>query len=430
MARVNFLYFVLVFGLTAKVLAKDPKINRYDGIGPDVLCVYPVDGQYTFLQRLLFYILMTFGVLARRRKWLVVGALTTAMSYSAAAAIHAMLLVSSPGRDYVDLNIYAIYSVTSAGIILSVLLLVWSTTLGKVGRRLRYIVLLWFALVVVGSFFAIGIMFARENHSGPPPCLNPETVDAPAASLFPSETEDCTYVCLPQGGLFHTEDQILAWPNRISATSDITAIYFPTAASYILTFVIIAIVTHIRQRRRNDQKFQHPNVPVIQLDSKPRINLTLKEKFQKWWSHRSEAMTPVRSLEFPTKTQYPKFWAACEYYACFALFGAVAANTIMNEVRMYGFPTNEDPQEVGQWAPWVAVGLVVLAQVINKYAKLRWGERGTDDEERGFDRIRQNLEASMARRGWIAPRQLMSDTDDDLALSRAESWESKRRYSL
>lgn len=75
------------------------------------------------------------------------------------------------------------------------------------------------------------------------------------------------------------------------------------------------------------------------------------------------------------------------------------------------------------------VGLVILAQIINKYTKFGWGEKGTD-EEYGFDRVRQDLEASMARWGWIAPRQLMSDADDNIALSRAETWKSKRRYSL
>lgn len=426
MGQTSLLYAVLIFSSIATGLAEKSSGNRYGGVGPDVLCVYPVDGQYTFLQRLLFYVLLTFGVLARRRKWLVIGALTTAMSYSGAAAIHAMLLVS-PGRDYVDLNIYAIYSVTSTAVILSVLLLLWSTTLGRAGRRLRYIVMIWFVLVLVGSIFTMGIMYARETHSMAPACLNPEAVDTSAASILASETEACSYVCFHEGGrIFRSEDQILAWQNRISSARDITAIYFPTAIAYLVSFSVIGIVHRIQTRRKTQQRCLDLTVTALHPTPKPPGYFSFENKVQEWRSSRSETMVSTPPSFWPSKR---KFWAGCEYFSFFALFGAVAANGIMSEVRIYWFPVNENPQEVGQWAPWVAVGLVIIAQIINKYSKLRWEGRN-GDEERGFDRIRQNLEASMTRRGWIAPRQLMTDTGDNSDLERTETWGSKRRYSL
>ena len=57
------------------------------------LCVYPISGQYGFLNRLLFYILMIFSLIARRHDWLAAAALGTAMTYAASAAVHAFALL-------------------------------------------------------------------------------------------------------------------------------------------------------------------------------------------------------------------------------------------------------------------------------------------------------------------------------------------------
>ena len=424
----NIVLGTLVFGCMTTVLAGTPMTNRYGGYGPDVLCVYPVDGQYTFLQRLLFYVLLVFGVLARRKKWLVVGALTTAMSYSGAAAIHAMLLVTRD-HSYIDLNIFGIFAITSAGVMLSVLLFRWSTTLGKAGRRLRYIVILWLLLLLVGSVFAVGIMYARQTYAAAPACLDPETVDSSVASLFPSDTENCTYVCFHQSGrLFHSPDQIIAWPNKIHQASDITSIYFPTAISYLGAFIVFTIIFRVRQRKQRGihSRNRTPTPLSSSTSNSPTTDIWLREKVPGRQTTSSET---VLSSPPPSESSRPRLWTAVTYFSFFALFGAVIANAV-NEYRMYPYPTNESSMEVGQWAPWVAVGLVVLAQLINKYAKMRWEGKGADDEESGFDRIRRDVDASMIRRGWIVPRQPIMGTGIDSDISRAETWESRRRYSF
>ena len=57
-------------------------------------CTYPISGQYGFLNRLLFYLLMIFALVARRRTWLAAAALGTAMTYAASAAVHAFALLA------------------------------------------------------------------------------------------------------------------------------------------------------------------------------------------------------------------------------------------------------------------------------------------------------------------------------------------------
>ena len=57
-------------------------------------CTYPISGQYGFLNRLLFYLLMIFALVARKHPWLAAAALGTAMTYAASAAVHAFALLA------------------------------------------------------------------------------------------------------------------------------------------------------------------------------------------------------------------------------------------------------------------------------------------------------------------------------------------------
>lgn len=70
-----------------------------NGFQAQVMCLYPVSGQFTTLQRILYYLLMVFAIVARSHKWLVVGALAAAMTYSGIAAIYGIAAAAqgSPG---------------------------------------------------------------------------------------------------------------------------------------------------------------------------------------------------------------------------------------------------------------------------------------------------------------------------------------------
>lgn len=66
-----------------------PDVFSYSG-----LCTYPISGQYGFMNRPLFYLLMIFALVARKRVWLAAAALGTAMTYAASAAVHAFALMA------------------------------------------------------------------------------------------------------------------------------------------------------------------------------------------------------------------------------------------------------------------------------------------------------------------------------------------------
>lgn len=56
-------------------------------------CTYAISGQYGFLNRLLFYLLMIVALIARKHQWLTAAALGTTMTYAATAAVHAFNLL-------------------------------------------------------------------------------------------------------------------------------------------------------------------------------------------------------------------------------------------------------------------------------------------------------------------------------------------------
>ena len=60
----------------------------------DATCIYPISGQYGFLNRLLFYLLLVFALAVRKKTWLATAAAGTAMTYAATAAVHAFALLT------------------------------------------------------------------------------------------------------------------------------------------------------------------------------------------------------------------------------------------------------------------------------------------------------------------------------------------------
>lgn len=65
----------------------------------DIECIYPISGQYGNAPRALYYFLLLFVVLFRRKDWLTAGAAGFCLTSGGSAAIHAILLsFSKPGH--------------------------------------------------------------------------------------------------------------------------------------------------------------------------------------------------------------------------------------------------------------------------------------------------------------------------------------------
>lgn len=80
-----------------------------------VQCSYPISGGYGPTARYLFYILALFAILKRRSAWVVTAALGSVMTYSATAAVHAVVLVVVRTRMIPDFVLNKWFSILVAG---------------------------------------------------------------------------------------------------------------------------------------------------------------------------------------------------------------------------------------------------------------------------------------------------------------------------
>ncbi|OJD15874.1 hypothetical protein ACJ73_08938 [Blastomyces percursus] len=384
------LLFLAILCSTPVSAASEEDLNVYGGYGPDVLCVFPISGPYNLLQRILFYLLLAFAVLCRRQKWLVFGALASAMSYSGAAALHGLLL-ASPARKAIDLDIYGIFAVTSSGAMLTAPLLNWSSTLIYAEKRKRWIVIMWGMLLVLGAIFTASCMHVNGAGFITPECISRGDASSFSGSLFPSPTADCLYACPPEARIFRPKHDVVAWPNYINRPRDITSIFLPATIIYIFTWIVIEILFRTVWRNKNTNihfATASSASDIIGLRRmgtcvQGRQNTTTDKSKEASVSIQPLSSSPSSSLSWlpgpgQPQSQKPRSrWAVVftnfHLLVMLAHFAAFIVNVVMCEHRMAKVPSNEQPKEIGQWISWVSVALVVFAQTLNRYLKLRWG---------------------------------------------------------
>lgn len=133
-----------------------------------IICVFPLSGPYGLLQRVLFYILLTFAVVVHRSEWLIRSSLAAAMTYSASASIHAIVLaaISNHHQRILDLDIIGIYCVVSSSIIILGPMLDWCEALRD--SVARPIIKAWGVLTSVGLVCAF--VTIRRQYALEPPC--------------------------------------------------------------------------------------------------------------------------------------------------------------------------------------------------------------------------------------------------------------------
>ncbi|EEH36301.2 hypothetical protein PAAG_00624 [Paracoccidioides lutzii Pb01] len=400
--------FLVIFCSTF-VLANDD-LNFYGGHGPNVICVFPLSGPYNLLQRLLFYTLLIFVIIARRQKWLVLGALASTMSYSGAAAIHGMLMVS-PARKSIDLDVYGVFAITSSGAMLAAPILTWSSTLMCADKRKRLIVILWGILLMFGALFTAACIHVNGAGFITPECLSRNETISFNGSLFPSPTGDCLYTCPPERRLFRPNNDVIAFPNHTNRPRDITSVFLPATLIYVFTWIVLEIILRTVFRNKPIDPQLAPAMSATEVvgmrrigtfvqnrqnSGKPKdLNVSIQAISSPSAGESSAASTSASSWS-PKNPQLPKpssrwapFCRNAPFYFAVAHFSAFIVNVVMSEFRIKDLPSNEQPKEIGQWIPWVSVALVVFSQTLNHYLKVRRGpeEKGRfshQDEEKAM----------------------------------------------
>ncbi|KFZ16275.1 hypothetical protein V502_05193 [Pseudogymnoascus sp. VKM F-4520 (FW-2644)] len=195
----SFTIALFITHVSARAASDDTPIDQ------QVSCVYPLSGQYGLLPRLLFYLSLVLTVTIRRSNWLVVGAFASAMTFSATAFVHIIIIFATHwGRPPIlDLDVLGIYLMSKVSVSMYPSMIVFQSG-GENGMG-EILVGWWYVIMFITSWVAANIL---SGASGPPQGSNAE-----AACFLPDNTlltnlaqlngelnPECIYNCFLKGG--------------------------------------------------------------------------------------------------------------------------------------------------------------------------------------------------------------------------------------
>ncbi|RYP75574.1 hypothetical protein DL771_002274 [Monosporascus sp. 5C6A] len=305
-------------------------------------------------------------------------------------------------------------------------LLSLSTTLHRIEKEVRTIVILWALLMLLGAILAVASIYAKEYFVVAPVCLPPEEAMTSATSLFQSPTENCTYTCFQEEhSPFRSPPSIMAWPNRTDSAWDITSVFVPSVATALATSLMCVVLHHIRMGRRDGRRASHY---IASPSTLPKYELSWIMDRLLGRRHNQVSSTAVSSPGIGNRTSpHIKIWRAVRYYyLVMGSFGAFVVNMVLNEIRFYHLPTTEEPYEVSQLAPWVCVTLVVAAQITSHFLERRWGRKQKRDEEEEIC----GPESASSATGERRKRGELQETGFKMSSWRSEASRFRRRSSV
>ncbi|KAI4100628.1 MAG: hypothetical protein L6R37_005386 [Teloschistes peruensis] len=304
---------------------------------PGIICLFSISGQYGFLQRLLFYLLLTFAVVAHRQEWLIRGSLAAAMTYSASASVHAVVIAATSQKHRIlDLDIVGVYCITSSSIIILGPMLDWCHALRE--SKARPIVVAW-GIVVSAGVICTRVMLERRWLIEEP-CFS----STDGLLLHPSQLAAGGFNCTYQG--FQRLSPIRASGDILAVASDrVFGRWYDILLSLnIMTLVMMSLSL----------------LSVLSIMSgEPRDELKRSEhKFS--WRHGYQHIKTSISFN------------STKGFLVTILFGVLAPiafvlNVVLSEIYIKqhpSLPVDEESYAVGQWAPWVSAGFVLAAAAI------------------------------------------------------------------
>ncbi|RFN46060.1 hypothetical protein FIE12Z_9661 [Fusarium flagelliforme] len=162
-----------------------------------VICAWPVSGQYGTGTRVLYYVLIATCLVAKKKEWLVNPCLAAALVLPAVAAIHGIVLTAMHNPDAVDMDIYGAFQLCAIGILAAPVTVMMSKTyFNDPGRNTIF---LWTFLLLIG-LLSMTIEFYRiETHD----CITDASGNpvSPNVSNFNyTEGNNCGLICSTQDG--------------------------------------------------------------------------------------------------------------------------------------------------------------------------------------------------------------------------------------
>lgn len=295
-----------------------------------VICAWPVSGQYGFGTRILYYVLIATCLAARGKDWLVTPCLAAALVLPAVAAFHGIVLAALHNPYAVDMDIFGAFQLCSVGIIVAPVTVMMSQTyFNDPGRNTIF---MWTFLQLVG-LLSLAVEFYRIKTSD---CIQGNSKPFPSSDLsnFPyAEGNNCGLICSVQEGP--------SSPMRGGSANNIYVIPAPSTLTFgAATLLAVACCIHA----------------VLCL-------VTMWGKVVETnWRRNSTACPPERTGNWLDQKigYFLRILAA-------PVFGGVGlAILIVGEINLFSSQVQyqtEPMANVGQWAPVVGTSLAMLASL-------------------------------------------------------------------
>ncbi|KAI0126025.1 hypothetical protein BJ170DRAFT_458380 [Xylariales sp. AK1849] len=132
------------------------------GDGLQVVCAWPVSGQYGPGSRALYYVLVAACLAARKTEWLKKACLAAALVFPAVAALHGIVLAALHADGAVDMDVYGAFQLCSIGILAAPVTVKLSST--YFNDRGRNLIFLWTGLILAG-LLSLTVEFYRASTS-------------------------------------------------------------------------------------------------------------------------------------------------------------------------------------------------------------------------------------------------------------------------
>ncbi|KAI1379039.1 hypothetical protein F4677DRAFT_442764 [Hypoxylon crocopeplum] len=194
-----------------------------------VVCAWPVSGQYGTGSRILYYALVAACVFARKAEWLRNACLAAALVFPAVAALHGIVLAAIHVDTAVDMDVYGAFQFCSIGILAAPLTVRISRTYFY--DPARNLIFLWTGIVLAG-LLSLTVEFFRINTS---PCsrdASGQPISPTDFEHFPYGNEGCNLTCSITAGPFS--------PLRQKSTDEIYVIPAPNVLTFSAATLLAA----------------------------------------------------------------------------------------------------------------------------------------------------------------------------------------------
>ena len=335
---------------------------------------------------MLFYCTLIFSLVFKTHLWLVTGALTTALAYSGAAAVHACLMAGRGPSWVVELDKVGVTIILHAASLIAALLLNWSDTLRRLGARFaatkdekgefalnfmgqRTVVVYWAILVWIGlACMWCDLTWDRATVQPISPDMSqvicrPGTTNSAPPSAYDTLTgfvdrqfirdngcsNPCDQIDIPSIFRQKTDLHLMAEPRPLEGHFAVVR-KLSFISRYTVPWIFLESLILLSFGRRSPREIR--NLIYLKLFLRgPQFEQPMLVAVQDW------AVRVFAVLTYGT--------TVAMFILCPFLFAALVT---WAEWTAWMFPPDaEFTNEAGQWQPWVIAGLVIFAAMIAKY---------------------------------------------------------------